>query len=226
MLSMLVHLLFVAATLISSPFQVKSQIDYGDVIRVSLPSIDQVLPAEPVPEEPIHIPQAMADEPPEIAITDPTTRPAAVIDKPEPKPERKPRKDVNLDALKSDKDQTGAREGEIDIEATGAGSPFAGATVDNASFDYPFWYSLAFDKIGRNYRSTVPYDGTLVCVMHFQVMKSGRVIELEVIQSSGIKAFDNVCLRAIERSSPFPPLPRQFREEIIGITLPIKWTPR
>jgi TonB family protein len=47
-----------------------------------------------------------------------------------------------------------------------------------------------------------------------------------VITSSGISRFDDACVLAIQRSAPFPPLPKNFREEIIGITLPIKFDER
>jgi outer membrane biosynthesis protein TonB len=45
------------------------------------------------------------------------------------------------------------------------------------------------------------------------------------LQPSGIPAFDNGCVQAIENSAPFPPLPEDFRDEIIGITIPFKYQP-
>ena len=68
-------------------------------------------------------------------------------------------------------------------------------------------------------------DATIVCVIYFQVIKSGRVIEKRVEETSGIPAFDQACLQAVERSTPFPPLPRDFTDEIIGITLPFQYKP-
>jgi len=116
---------------------------------------------------------------------------------------------------------------ELDESATGGeGSPFAGATIDNASFNYPYWFTQAFRKIRSNWRNPVSHQGTLVCVIYFQVIQSGRVINLQIRESSGIDAFDDACLRSVERSAPFPPLPREFREEIIGINLPFKYQPR
>ena len=81
----------------------------------------------------------------------------------------------------------------------------------------------SINKIASNFRRTVAIDGTVICVVHFQVIKSGRVIDLEIVQSSGFDAVDRDCLAAIERSKPFPPLPKEFRDEIIGITLPIRY---
>jgi TonB family protein len=97
--------------------------------------------------------------------------------------------------------------------------------VDNASFDYPYWFTQAFYKIQSNWRNPVSADYSIVCAIYFQVLKSGRVIELRVEESSGVRAYDEACLRAVERSTPFPPLPRAFPDEIIGITLPFKYEP-
>jgi TonB family protein len=63
-------------------------------------------------------------------------------------------------------------------------------------------------------------DARLVCKVYFQVIRSGRVVQVEVLESSGIPAFDNACKAAVERAAPFPPLDREFAEEVIGITVP------
>ncbi|RME22661.1 MAG: energy transducer TonB [Candidatus Zixiibacteriota bacterium] len=82
-----------------------------------------------------------------------------------------------------------------------------------------------FNKIASNMRHSVVTDATLICVIYFQVLQSGRIVNLKVIQSSGYQEFDDACMAAVSRSAPFPPLPRDFSDEIIGITLPIKYTP-
>jgi len=233
LLSFLLHVVILSATFISTPFEPRSETDYGEVIRVSLSSIPE-LPAaeeepEPLPE--IQIPQAVEEELPEIPIDDPATKPAVEIDKsvvePEPKPKPRDPKPYNPDAKKAEETQAGNGEGEIETSTTSHGSPFAGATVDNASFNrYPYWYDQAFSKIIRHWSNPVVSDGPIVCVAYFQIIKSGRMIESRIEQSSGIPAFDNACLLALKKAAPFPPLPRDFREEIIGITLPFKYEPR
>jgi protein TonB len=161
----------------------------------------------------------MADDLPEIPIDDPTSvdRPKEV-EKPKPKP-----KQETPPTRPSDKPQSGGGAGdkkEIDVSGSGAGSPFATATIDNASFDYPYWFTQAFNKIAGNFRNTVVIDGSVVCIVYFQVIRSGRLVEVKVEQSSGVPAFDKVCVSAVERSAPFPPLPREFLDEIIGISVP------
>ena len=210
--SLALHLAIVAATVVSAPFEIKTSRTYDEIIHVSLTSLPEIAPAEP---EPIAIPQALSDVLPEISIDDPTTAKEAVV-KPKKEKDKKPQPKTTGHVASQ------GNEKEIESSATGSGSPFQGATIDNVSFDYPYWFTQAFNKIAGNWRNPVLYEGTLVCAVYFQVIRSGRVVELRVETSSGIPAFDNACLLAIERSAPFPPLPREFRDEIIGITVPFK----
>lgn len=210
------HLVIFGFAVLSSPFDTTRAFDYDEVIRIKAVALPDFAPAsrEPTAIEPVAIPQSLPEEAPEIPIDDPTT-----VDEPKQLERPKPPETAP-------KPQTGqvAGEGngkkEVDVEGSGPGSPFASATVDNASFDYPYWFTQAFNKIASNFRNTVVIDGRVVCTIYFQVIRSGRLTELKVEQSSGIPAFDQVCLAAIERSAPFPPLPREFREEIIGISVP------
>ena len=112
------------------------------------------------------------------------------------------------------------------IEDAPMGGASSGAMVDNAVFRYPTWFDQVVNKINDNFSPSRGYDDTLVCVVHFQVLRSGRMEDLEVRESSGLKEYDETCLAAVERSAPFPPLPRDFPEDIIGISLPLKWTSR
>jgi protein TonB len=166
----------------------------------------------------------------DIPISDPTTQPEAEIEEraetaPESEPE-KPTKQVVNAPIQAETGQDGTETGDVDVQAASGGTALSGATVDNASFNYPYWFQQSFNKIARNFRMPFAYDGTIVCAVYFQVIKSGRVIDIEIRESSGIPRFDEACKAAVERSAPFPPLPSEFRDEIIGITLPFKWNPR
>ena len=218
-LSLLLHLTVVFLAFLSSPFDVRNTTLYDDVIRIRAVALPDFSPAAPVTEqvEPVTIPEAIPDEPTEIPIDDPTS-----VD--EPKEIEKPRSRPATEEQPPASPTEGQTE--IDAAGTGTGSPFAGATIDNANFEYPYWFTQAFNKIASSWRNTVVYDGSLVCVVYFQVIRSGRIIDIRIESSSGIIAFDETCLAAIERSAPFPPLPRDFRDEIIGITLPFKYEPR
>ena len=219
LLSFLVHFVIVIAMVISSPFKPKVNTDLGDVIQVNLKTYSAPV-ATPEPA-PIEIPQQVVADDPVVPITEvASVVEAKPIDK--PKPEKKPEKDdtYDPDPIVGDTDQTGAKDGQKDVSETlSAGSKFGGAAIDNASFDYPYWFVQAFGKIERNWRNPVFSNQPLSCIIYFQVIRSGRIIKTEIEQSSGVDAFDGGCERAVNISQPLPPLPDQFADEIIGIHL-------
>ncbi|MEW5797117.1 MAG: TonB family protein [Candidatus Zixiibacteriota bacterium] len=221
--SLVLHVIVVAVTIFASPLNIKKPRDFGEVIRVGVVSMADITPAKITPAEPEPVPQppqALRDEPEEVPLKDPTTKPPAEItkpvQKPKPKQERPKQKPPTDETKPGDKSQTGTAEGKIDVQAP-SGSGISGLGVDNASFNYPYWFTQAFTKLSQNFRIPVVIDGQVSCDVYFQVIKSGRVIDRKVVTSSGIPQFDQACLAAVERSAPFPPLPREYVDEIIGI---------
>lgn len=213
-LSIALHLVILSFATFSSPLSSKPRFE-GEVIRVSITSPTE-LPKKEAPPAAV-VPTAVEDIPDEIEISDPSTaQPIEAEPKPKkPKPREKPTTKPKPD-LKPAKDKPI----ETEVSGTGAGTPFRGATIDNVSFDYPYWFRQAFNKISQNFRNPIAFDGSLVCTIYFQVIKSGRMIDLKIVESSGYPIFDEACLAAVERATPFPPLPRNFRDEIIGISVP------
>lgn len=215
-LSVALHATIILSTLVVSPFEPRSNIDLGEVIRVSIKSMAEIEQSQPEPIPDIPVPTPMSEVLPEIAIDDPTTRNKAIVpQKPKPeKPKKKtpPKQTTTRKTQETDQDQP---------KDVGAGTAFAGASVDNASFDYPYWFTQAFNKIRRNFRNPAVYDGKLICVIYFQVIRSGRVVKLSIETSSGFPTFDEACVMAVEMSAPLPPLPKEFRDEIIGVYLPV-----
>lgn len=237
LLSLVLHVGIVALTLFASPFEIKSQLDNRKVIAVDVlfeePSGGIEVEPEAPPPEPIKVatPKTVEEEPAEIPISDPVTKDEEVVIDEEPEPEEAPPPDQSVVQQPTDEmtttNQPTVDEGPADIHSTvtGEGAVFAGATISNANFDYPWWFTQAFNKILRNWRNPVASDGVIVCAVYFEVIKSGRIIVKRIETSSGIGPFDEACLAAVDRADPFPPLPRQFADEIIGITLPFKYDP-
>src|SRR5712691_5969451 len=67
----------------------------------------------------------------------------------------------------------------------------------------PNWNVLFLDPSVRN-------SQTLHCVISFTIMRDGSVKNLRIAQSSGNSSWDNSGLRAIQSSTPFPPLPNDW----------------
>lgn len=222
--SIILHIIFFGGALITSPFDLRKKMDFGDVIKVTIKSMPEFKAAEPVSIQPPATPQAIiADELPDIPLSDPLTvkEKKKLKEKPKPKKEKKPEKKAEAQPSKPEESQ----EKEIESKTTESGSMFAGATVDNQAFDYPYWIDLALSKVYSNFRSPVSSDATITAVVYFEVIQSGRVVIVRVKESSGIERFDDACVLAINRSAPFPPLPRSYGDEIIGITLPMAYDP-
>lgn len=238
LLSLALHVGIVAFTLLTSPFQINSRPDNREVIAVDVlfeePSGGVEVEPEAPPPEPVKVatPKTVEEEPAEIPIGDPVTNDKEVVIDEEPETEPEPDKeppppDHSVVQGPTEETTSAVDDGPAEIHSTvtGEGAVFAGATISNANFDYPYWFTQAFNKILRNWRNPVASDGVIVCAVYFEVIKSGRVIAKRIETSSGISPFDEACLAAVERADPFPPLPRQFADEIIGITLPFKYDP-
>lgn len=221
-LSLALHLGIVAVSTFGANWYTRKTPDLGEVIRVSLSALPPQITAEPEVVPVPDVPDAVTEQLPDIPVSDPAVMPKAKVpDKPKAKPKKKPVKNKSQTAASTESQSTT----EVDAPGAGEGSPFSGMTIDNSSFDYPYWFTQALYKIRSNWRNTVSADGPIVCTIYFQVIKSGRVIEARIKEPSGIAAFDRACLTAVQRSAPFPPLPREFVDEIIGITLPFQYRP-
>lgn len=238
-ISVSMHLIVIILALFMSPISfTKNTFDYGEVIKINAVSMpgEMMQAEEEIPiEEPVSIPEPstpkpLVDDVADIPIDDPKSiedeKPVETPkEEPKEKPKEKPKQKKRPSGETSDKPKESGTTDQTEITSSqvGQGSPFAGATIDNANFDYPYWFRQAGNKIVNNFKKTVALDGNVIVVIYFQVIKSGRMIEVRIEQSSGIEAIDRDCLAAFERSAPFPPLPAEFRSEIIGITIPIKY---
>jgi len=226
--SFILHFLFLIVVVIMAPFQARVNTDLGDVIRVNLTALPS-FQTEPAKPEPIVVPQSVVADEPVAAIPDQlaTVTEAKKVEKPKPKPKDEKPKDYKPDAQKGADNKAGADNGQKDVSGNlQAGSKLSGASIDNASFNYPYWFVQAFTKVERNWTNPVYANQPLNCTIYFQVISSGRIIKIEIEQSSGIDAFDRACERAVRLAQPLPPLPDDFAEEILGIHLKFPYAPR
>lgn len=179
----------------------------------------------------VSIPQALVEDEVAIPISPPESKKEVkkVADKPKPKPKEtkpkpKPEKDPGYQGLAQKADKT--QKGGADIsDKIGPGSKFGAAAVDNASFDYPYYFVQAFGKIERNWSNPVGANQPLSCIVYFKIIRSGTIMDPVVETSSGVPAYDRACLRAVVSSSPLPQLPTDFRDDIIGIYLEFPYKP-
>ena len=67
-----------------------------------------------------------------------------------------------------------------------------------------------------------PVGGGIETMIHFRIGRGGQISELEIIDSSGNRAFDMAGLRAVQLANPLPPLPQSYREGSLGVNLVIR----
>ncbi len=84
-------------------------------------------------------------------------------------------------------------------------------------------------KISRNWTipPSVPTEENLESLIFFKIDESGKVYDVKVNESSGNKAFDDFCVRAIYKSAPLPPPPQELVTEAKnnGIVVPFRNEP-
>ena len=114
-----------------------------------------------------------------------------------------------LDAKQSSKKPV--EEAEQTTPASGKQESVAVAST-TGEFRFPPYLLIVRDKVERNWNPPPGAKGVKVKVA-FRVLRSGRVGEAKLQESSGNFYFDQAAMRAILASSPFPPLPEGFFKE-------------
>lgn len=102
---------------------------------------------------------------------------------------------------------------------TGSGtSDGAGISVDAAQFPFGYFLSAIEHRVSDHWYNPSSQPGSgLTCVVYFRLMRDGTVQDVRGETSSGNEYFDRSALRAVKSASPFPPLPRGFQDEFLGI---------
>ncbi|MBP9144043.1 MAG: TonB C-terminal domain-containing protein [Thermoanaerobaculia bacterium] len=172
-------------------------------------------PPPPAPEPPKAEPKPA---PPEIAPPPdtPTLRePAAAKPAPKPGPAPAATKPAPQPAAPAAEPEVqGSERGSTNALALGA----AVAGLDNPDFVYGYYVDQMLSMIQRNWVRPMVGSGVEATV-HYRIQRDGRIVEVRIATSSGINSFDLAALRAVQSSTPLPPLPRAFREGSLGVNL-------
>lgn len=94
--------------------------------------------------------------------------------------------------------------------ATGKAESVAVTTPQD--FKFPPYLAIVRERVVQNWNPPPGAKGTKAKVL-FKVLRSGRVGESKLEESSGNFYFDQAAMRAILSSSPFPPLPDDFSQD-------------
>lgn len=150
----------------------------------------------------------------------------AVISKPDANAKTTPSKETESGGVAGAKPGTGQGSG-LTIGAggpgfgEGTGSGLAGQ-IGLSNFPYQYYLQWIRDKISSNWFTSLVdpgVEGTLQTAVYFRIFRNGTISNVEVRESSSVRAFDSSAVRAIMNSAPFPPLPADYDEQYLGIIL-------
>lgn len=174
--------------------------------------VERPKPAPPPkePEKPEPVPEPVAQ---------PVT-PAPVLPEPRAPAEKPPPRPIVTE-------RTAPAAGPVEVEgrptgaATGISLGAAVAAFDNPSFTYGYYVDQMLAKISSNWVRP-PVGSGVEATLSFRIHRDGRIADLRIARSSGLSSFDLAALRAVQSSSPLPPLPRAFRESSLGVNLIVR----
>ncbi len=197
--------------------QTKTAIEYVSVqivpaARLGVERPRPAVAAPPVKPEPVKSPKPPETAPPRDTPTFPTPakpapRPAAAA----PAPVKSPPAPA---AAPAEPEVQGSERGSASALALGA----AVAGLDNPDFVYGYYVDQMLSLIQRNWVRPLVGSGVEATV-HYRIQRDGRIVDVRIAVSSGINSFDLAALRAVQASTPLPPLPRAFREGTLGVNL-------
>ncbi len=93
------------------------------------------------------------------------------------------------------------------------------------------WYIRQVEqRVGQNWLQTSLGDPSnmvqVQAVASFVVTSSGRITDIEIEKESGIRSVDLAVMRAIQASTPLPPLPSEFRGKSIRFQAIFEFPPK
>ncbi len=91
-----------------------------------------------------------------------------------------------------------------------------------SDFPYTYYLQIITDRVSANWFTSLVdpgVKGDFQSVVYFQIFRSGQISEVRIHESSGLRSLDQSAIRSVQRSAPFPPLPREYDKDHLGIFL-------
>ena len=84
------------------------------------------------------------------------------------------------------------------------------------NFPYPWYLTTVRSALWDRWAERMPPAGG-ECRVVFTILRDGGVVDLRAESSSGDGGLDYAALSAVKEASPFPPLPRGFRDPFLKV---------
>jgi len=128
-----------------------------------------------------------------------------------PKAETKPKEEPRKEPEKAQE-----KPGASGTTAAGAKSS---VRVDDENFKFAYYLEIVRETISYNW-SPPPVSGSdkgAMTTVYFKIARDGRVSGVKVEEESNFDLFDRSAVRAVNVSSPLPPLPAGFSGRWLGV---------
>jgi protein TonB len=182
-------------------------------------------PAKPEPK-----PEKIAAKPRDDVPTlpDRTTKKPEKPEKTPPKPAPRPAAPGGAGTNPAGAALLGTPDGEAGRRGAATGNPLGTsafgseiAGLDNPDFKFGYYLDQILSAIDARW-ARPPLGDKVQCTISFRIQRDGSITELTVARSSGYNSFDLAALRAVQNASPFPPLPRAYRNDSLGVNLIVR----
>jgi len=192
------------------------------VVSPALLGIDE---PEPPPPAPRRAPEPPRPEPPKVEpkpepVDDvPILKTEKEVAKPAASPSRERPSAPAAPAPPSDPPK---RRGSPFGSPLGASTSKATLGVEDPNFTYGYYLDRVVTLISGNWVRPPVGSAVNQAIFYFRIQRDGEITELRLNESSTSERFDEAARRAIESSSPLPPLPRGYKRDYLGINLIVK----
>ena len=100
----------------------------------------------------------------------------------------------------------------------GLGGKGGAVILDEPTFQYEWYKARLEDLLKSNWRKPVLGNkSTVSASVHFTITANGQALDIQIVSSSGLPAFDQSVLRAVYGSAPFPRFPPQYTAPQLGV---------
>lgn len=196
-------------------------------------------PAPSKPEKTIKIPEPAAKKtPPKKPAVKKEDRvePRKTPDKPAPTPTQSKTPAAAAAASPEPEATTAPGPGQGTASTPGGSGPPAarpgveGGTGSGGTDAYTFYYALLDRKIRGAWKKPLDPESLasrqhLACLVTLSLSSSGRVLSLDLAQTSGFEPLDRSAIRAVQDAEPFPPFPYQLGVSTLTINFEFVLTP-
>ncbi len=117
---------------------------------------------------------------------------------------------------------TGVRFGSGSGPGGGPGSGSYSSQIGMSRFPFTYYLQIIIDRVSSNWFTSLVdpgLKGSFQTTVFFKILRTGRISGLKIEVSSGARSLDLSALRAIQTAEPFPPLPREYDGDYLGIHL-------